>query len=206
MVPPQSQCSSQCSVAVCIPKLHDSCVLLEPIHSLAAKYQLCDGKCLVNHQTRATRDYIILNPTDEPILLKSKSTVAIASLIDPEDIHSIDEKQFEANIGDMGVTAASGEQQANDNDPDSLAATAKSLGIDLKQSNLTEEQKIELLTFLGSQRDVFATDISELGCTDKYYLKIDTGDAPPVRQRFYRQTPRARAESQRQRTFKTKYY
>ncbi|CAC5413251.1 unnamed protein product [Mytilus coruscus] len=42
---------------------------------------------------------------------------------------------------------------------------------------------------LGTNRDVFAINLSELGCTDLHPHRIDTGDAAPVRQSFYRQSP-----------------
>ncbi|CAC5404277.1 unnamed protein product [Mytilus coruscus] len=48
---------------------------------------------------------------------------------------------------------------------------------------------------LGTNRDVFAINLSELGCTDLHPHRIDTGDAAPVRQRFYRQSPAMKTES-----------
>ncbi|CAC5394344.1 unnamed protein product [Mytilus coruscus] len=48
---------------------------------------------------------------------------------------------------------------------------------------------------LGTNRGVFATNLSELGCTDLYSHRVETGDSPPVRQRFYRQSPAIKAEA-----------
>ena len=46
---------------------------------------------------------------------------------------------------------------------------------------------------------MFAKDLSELGCCKNVYEhKIDTGDAKPIRQRFYRTNPKQRAEIDRQ--------
>ncbi|CAC5363969.1 unnamed protein product [Mytilus coruscus] len=44
-------------------------------------------------------------------------------------------------------------------------------------------------------KDVFAINLSELGCTDLHPHRIDTGDAAPVRQKFYRQSPAMKTES-----------
>ncbi|CAC5355711.1 unnamed protein product [Mytilus coruscus] len=57
------------------------------------------------------------------------------------------------------------------------------------------EQKQKLMVMLGTNRDVFAINLSELGCTDLHPHRIDTGDAAPVRQRFYRQSPAMKTES-----------
>ncbi|CAC5407871.1 unnamed protein product [Mytilus coruscus] len=57
------------------------------------------------------------------------------------------------------------------------------------------EQKQRLMVMLGTNRDVFAINLSELDCTDLHPHRIDTGDAAPVRQRFYRQSPAMKTES-----------
>ncbi|CAC5402691.1 unnamed protein product [Mytilus coruscus] len=61
------------------------------------------------------------------------------------------------------------------------------LNFNLDNSDLTDQQKVILTHFLNKNRKVFAKDMSELGHTDVYQHKIDTGNAPPIRKRFYRQ-------------------
>ncbi|VDI37470.1 Hypothetical predicted protein [Mytilus galloprovincialis] len=51
------------------------------------------------------------------------------------------------------------------------------------------------MVMLSTNRDVFAIILSELGCTDLHHHRIETGDAPPVRQRFYRQSPAVKGEA-----------
>lgn len=45
---------------------------------------------------------------------------------------------------------------------------------------------------------MFATDLKELGQANTQPHRIETGDALPIRQRFYRQSPQTNAEMNRQ--------
>ena len=51
---------------------------------------------------------------------------------------------------------------------------------------------------IAGYRDCFATDLTELGKCDVYKLRIDTGNAKPVAQRYYKCTPEKRQEIARQ--------
>ena len=55
-----------------------------------------------------------------------------------------------------------------------------------------------MAALIAQYRDVFALTTSELGCTDAVWHKIDTGDAPPQRQPFYRTFPAMQKELDRQ--------
>ena len=68
---------------------------------------------------------------------------------------------------------------------------------DLSKANLDEGQKDKLKLFLKDKRNVFASNLHELGETN-IYKQIDTGDDPPVRMPFYRQLPDVRSECSRQ--------
>ncbi|CAC5370073.1 unnamed protein product [Mytilus coruscus] len=72
------------------------------------------------------------------------------------------------------------------------------LNFNLDNSDLTDQQKVILTHFLNKNRKVFAKDMSELGHTDVYQHKIDTGNAPPIRKRFYRQSPYVLEEMNKQ--------
>ena len=63
---------------------------------------------------------------------------------------------------------------------------------------MCEEDKQSLLEFLHSHRTSFAKDKTELGRSDFVQHAIDTGDARPVSQRFYRTSPEKRNEIDRQ--------
>ena len=72
--------------------------------------------------------------------------------------------------------------------------TVEDLGISLDESDLTEEQKLKLYEFIASNRDSFAKDTSELGCTNVHTHKIETGNAPPQRKRPYRVSPQIKQQ------------
>jgi len=59
-------------------------------------------------------------------------------------------------------------------------------------------KKEQLVAFLCNNRDLFASDISELPGTDVVTHTIHTGDAVPIRQRAYIHSPAARKEIDRQ--------
>ena len=86
--------------------------------------------------------------------------------------------------------------------PPMLLSEAKTvidnLGISLQHAALTPDQKDQMTIFLASQRDIFAADMSELGETHLTTHHIDTGDAPPIKQRPYRTAPTLNAEIERQ--------
>ena len=94
----------------------------------------------------------------------------------------------EAHVFSMGETS-----QQSDHEQ-----TVKDLGINLDNTDLSEDQKARLYHFLGNNRDIFAKDISELGVTNVHTHTIRNGDAPPVSSAPYRQTPKMRAELERQ--------
>ena len=77
-------------------------------------------------------------------------------------------------------------------------AIAKEIGINLDESDLTDEQKHKLYIFLGQNRKVFAKDFSELGKTHMHAHRIETFDNRPVSKAPYRQSPEMRRETERQ--------
>ena len=58
--------------------------------------------------------------------------------------------------------------------------------------SVSDTRKME--DFLTANSDVFALDMSQLGCTHRMEHTIDTGDAPPKTMRFYRASPKVRQE------------
>ena len=60
----------------------------------------------------------------------------------------------------------------------------------MHESQLPEDKKQQLLSFLGQHRSAFAKDVSELSGTNRYYHTIYTGDGPPIRHPQYRSSPK----------------
>lgn len=73
----------------------------------------------------------------------------------------------------------------------------KSLGVNVSKE-LSHSEQGQLYELVGKNRDVFATNMSELGCYPNYKHVIDTGDAPSVKSRFYRVSPDQKREIERQ--------
>lgn len=63
---------------------------------------------------------------------------------------------------------------------------------------MNSEQKRQLQEFLKTQRDVFATNLKELGKSDRYAHKIETFESTPIKMPFYRQNPVMQKEIDRQ--------
>lgn len=82
----------------------------------------------------------------------------------------------------------------------------QNLKIDLTHSDLSEKEKTSLNKFLNENKQVFATNLKELGLTDKHYHRIETDDnAPAVKMPFYRQPPHLKKKMDRsQNCLKTK--
>jgi len=56
----------------------------------------------------------------------------------------------------------------------------------LEGTDLTPEDRQRVIQFLQLNADVFCWEPNQLGCCTLGYHTIDTGDAPPVRQTYYR--------------------
>lgn len=88
--------------------------------------------------------------------------------------------------------------QTENSDQRSYVEIGRNLGVNVDADSLTKIQQEELLELVGKNRDIFATNVSELGCYKGYQMKIDTGDATPVKSRFYRASPDQKREIERQ--------
>ena len=164
---------------------NNSVVLTEPKLNLS-DISLVSGKnlCTVENSKGV---YRLMNPTNLPVFLKSNQRLAKVSLVEGNSVFDLKEPN-EAHVFSMGETS----QMTNHEQ------IVKDLCINLDNTELSEDQKARLYQFLGNNRDIFAKDISELGVTNLKTYIIRTGNAPPVSSAPYRQTPKMRAELERQ--------
>ncbi|CAG8658503.1 10090_t:CDS:1, partial [Acaulospora morrowiae] len=54
---------------------------------------------------------------------------------------------------------------------------------------MDREQQEEAKAYLKQESNVFTKSIQELGCTDKVYHEISTGNDRPIKQAAYRMAP-----------------
>ncbi|CAC5393258.1 unnamed protein product [Mytilus coruscus] len=161
--------------------------IIEPNPVLVGKQNIVGATCLV--QIRNNKSFLqVLNPTNAKVRLSKHTKIGKFSEIIENSISSeITDDTMEINSTDKGTQ--------NKNNEAKYIEIAKSLNFDFSNSDLTPEQKQKLMVMLGTNRDVFAINLTELGCTDLYPNRVETGDAPPVRRRFYRQSPAIKAEA-----------
>ena len=169
-------------------KLIDSAVLLEPSASLN-QAGLIGGKCL-NSTDNGSSAYRVLNPTNYPIFLKENFVIATSHLVVEQNITQVTDHD---DLPSVNLLSMSTENESDLH----YQKIAKDLGLNLDDTDLAEEQKQKLYTFLGRNRDIFAKDMSELGKTNMHSHVIHTGNARPVSKAPYRQSPHMRAETER---------
>ena len=164
-----------------------STILLEPVLRLSDS-NLAGSKCIsVVNKGRCV--YRLMNPTNLPVFLKPNHRLAKASLIHTNSIFAF-YTDTEAQVFSLGS------EQNNQNQ--NYETILKDIGINLDCADLSNEQKQKLINFLGRNRDMFAKDMSEIGETNLHTHTIHTGQAKPFRTPPYRQTPKMRAELDRQ--------
>ena len=179
-IPPQHECN----IGIQISKRNSGdIVLLEPVNDIQG-LNLMTAKCLVkiNNKKSVIR---VLNPTNKPVTLPASKVLATVADIHEESIQELnDEPSKETNVN----TIKTGSDKHKTH-----------IDFDLQNADLTAEQKHKLTNFLNSNRDVFATSLSELGHSNVYKHKIETfEDARPVSRTFYPQSPPIVKEIDRQ--------
>lgn len=185
----------QCIIEVKVPKhCNTQNVLLQPSATLTQRLQLLGAKCLVNI-VNGKSVYKFLNPNDFPIFIHKNSVIATAHKIDVDSIQPLND-----DTKDRDNSKMTSETQEEINNIDSVKNTVpkSKLNIDLSQSDLTNDQKQQLTSFLNQNKDIFATSLDTLGRTDLYQHKIETNDAPPQSRGMYRQGPILKAETDKQ--------
>ncbi|CAC5398185.1 unnamed protein product [Mytilus coruscus] len=123
-----------------------------------------------------------MNPTEHSVFLPANAIIASASSIQPESIHSLNQNDTDKSRQFNNTKTPIDEQ----------------IDFDFSESDLSNEQKQILQTFLNRYRHTFATSLDELGHTHLYTHAIDTGNALPIRKRFYRQSPQVLKEMNKQ--------
>ncbi|KAK6189780.1 hypothetical protein SNE40_001774 [Patella caerulea] len=157
-------------------------VYIEPTSRIQKKKNLLGGKSII--KTDVNRGYVrFLNSSEEQIKIKANTIIAKAHIINKD--HILDIEQDRQNHDNFTVSSIQCPEHES-------VEVAKSLGFNLENSDLSQKQKTKLLGFLGQYRDIFATNLTELGKAKGYMHKINTNNAPPIRSRPYRQSTEAK--------------
>ncbi|CAG2239543.1 unnamed protein product [Mytilus edulis] len=156
-------------------------IILEPSQSLQNK-SIVGAACLVSSSTQQAVMQVI-NPNEDKVVLNRNEIVALISEIKPNSIQNWSDKTEKVHINNIEKGHKKQKQKLN---------------IDLSEADLTNEQKDKLRKFVDKNRNVFATDLSEIGMTDVHFHEIDTGNNPPVSLPPHRAAPNIRTEIERQ--------
>lgn len=159
-------------------KLPDCVALIEQSSLLPKLFQLGASRTLCTVQDRKAKIRVI-NPSPRDITIGKGVPVAKSVAADLQNIVPIKETndEFVNAISDSGINTEKVLQE---------------LGIEIESRELSDDQQKSLKRLIAENRDVFATNMSELGKTNIYSHRIDTGSARPQRQHFYRATPEIR--------------
>jgi len=154
-------------VKIQCPDIISGSVILSPNRDLQFKdriiqpyvYAVIEGNCT---------DTWITNLTRRPLTLHKKTVVAFGeSCVDGANVMLLSEGDSKVENGSQGP------------EPE------KDFGVNLGD-NLTLKEKKEILNLIVEFSDVFVTEETQVGKTDLFRHKIDTGNHPPIRMHPYR--------------------
>ena len=171
--------------------------IIEPVPSLYSDEQLLGAKCVVQSIQGKTM-YQVINPTDVDLEIRRNQVVGFwESLSSDTEIENfeVDGNETCGPAQTQNVLSPNSVPTADSVAPSDILSE---LGININDADLTSDQQHKLVQFLVQNTDVFAKDSTDLGTTDLHFHRIDTGDAKPVHQRFYRTSPAHKAEIERQ--------
>ncbi len=176
VIPPQCEAIIPVDIAACYA-LQPS--IIEPITHFKCRRVIL-AKCAVEPREHRTMCRV-LNANNSAVVLKKGSPVAKIS-----PILQNEQSQQHQQHSDTVTHAKSADEKLKW--PDSA----------INRKNLTKEQQDILAKFLNKNTDLIANDIADLPGTDLIQHRIETGDAPPQRQRAYRHPPHIKHEIERQ--------
>jgi len=173
---------SEAIIPVTSNTVRDGSFLLEPLPSLHYKH-VSPAYAVVSVNNKQTQCRI-LNPTNASAILPKRTPLATILPIPQYNVF-----EYEKSSSERAVPTVDYETQLK---------TLKDLGIEVNATNYTQSQKEKLVTLLYNNRDLFTEDICSLPGTDLVKHTINTGNAPPIRQRPYRHSPEAKKELDKQ--------
>lgn len=150
-------------------------VLLEPLSSLANE-SILGAKCLikVNKGKSVMR---LANLSESDVQLRGNKVLAVVSQVEKAHVFTLNDSES---------------SHSKTTEQNNITRTPSEFSFDLQHSDLNEQQKEKLLSFLHANNDIFSEGLHDLGKTHLVQHHVDTGDAPPVKLPPYKQTPNMR--------------
>ena len=183
---------SQSLVPIRLSKMsHNEVAILEEVPSLRDK-NVALGRTIVRSE-QGEACCLLMNPLPFEVCIKLNTVVGKLSPIHEHSIKALDKEDKTGSSKLQGKCP-----NVNSISEVKVAEILDDLGITIDSPLLTADQKAKLQYFIANNRDMFAKDTSELGCTNLHFHSIDTGDAPPQRQPPYRASPTAKKEIEAQ--------
>ena len=190
VIPP----NSETVIPIKISKVpHQKTVLFEPVNLLTKKKLAGAKNVLTVNNGRGFCK--ILNPLPAPVHLKPWHVIGRLVSIQTDSIIEMDESETEQPSAWTADFADANETKQKYHEYKQIV---DDLGISLDESDLTEEQKLKLYTFIATNRNSFAKDTSELGCAKVQKHTINTGQAAPKCKRPYRVSPQIKQQIEEQ--------
>ena len=134
---------------------------------------------------RANHSLKVCNPTGETIVLKPWVPLATVERI---------------IVNEISVMESVSETRSRSPEESKVEwSRLEQIGVKLDNAALTRTEREELMDVLIDNKDLFATDMSQLvECSSLPPFEMHIKENRPLRQRCYRQTPEAKAEIRRQ--------
>jgi hypothetical protein len=137
----------------------------------------------------------VANLTSRPKRLRRGTPIAMISPINAQDSENVRllSTNFENKQTDINVI-----QEQSDISHEEKLAHLQTLGLSFKDTKLAPDDMIKLCAFLYDNRDLFATDMTQLPPSNLPAMKIELTDYKPIRQRQYRLSPHLQKELENQ--------
>jgi hypothetical protein len=188
-IPPLSEAVIQCNIDRHY-KLQTS--IMEPVDNINNK-NIAVARCVVSPSS-----YIvmcrILNPTSSSVFLKqgfALCTIEPIEINENSSVTSLNDKQSPK----LPQTQKSKLKNSNVR---SAQEILDEMGLKIDKDKLSDTDYQNLTQFLVTNKDVFASSITDLPGTNRVLHRIETTTNKPIRQRMYRTTPADREEISRQ--------
>ena len=178
-IPPRSVLS----IPVRPYRAYDEPFLVEPTQS--ASLRSCQYS-VIPTLAQITNDHSpvmcrLLNNTNHTVTVPARTVIGIARRVSPARILSVS-----GNADDLDSHESQG------------CAPEPPVFPELKNPNLSQHDRTRFEGFLQKHTDIFASDMTQIGCTHLGVHRIDTGTSQPQVKRFYRASPKVREEIDRQ--------